>query len=90
MAANIQYVRRYTIVTALTCEVTLNSLLLKTPYCRAAAVFSFISCSTERSANSAALQVEGRGGEGRGGEGMGRGERGGEGRVKHYKGCCSY
>ena len=42
-------------------------------------MFSFISCSTERSANSAALQVEGReGGEGRG-EGGGEG-RGGEGR----------
>ena len=47
--------------TALTCEVTLNSLLLNTPYCRAAAVFSFISCSTERSASSVALCGEGRG-----------------------------
>ena len=65
--------------TALTCEVTLNSLLLNTPYCRAAAVFSFISCSTERSASSVALCGEGRGGDKRGGEGSGRG---GEGRGR--------
>ena len=62
--------RLQTCNTALTCEVTLNSLLLNTPYCRAAAVFSFISCSTERSASSAALCGEGRrgGGEGRHGD----------------------